>query len=119
MYIRIEGIKGAEGTVSDQFALIIPKVPSNKNGLERGSNYGEDINIQEFNVQFLKGILEPPQSAFPPHLESWKSNRAKKGTQSQSLVCRNIHYLTERKADFLLVSSCPVSPGRSPSGKMG
>lgn len=54
---------------------------------------------REFNVQFLKGILEPPQSAFPPHLESWKSNEAKKGTQSQSLFCRNINHLTERKAD--------------------
>lgn len=54
---------------------------------------------REFNVQFLKEILEPPQSAFPCLLESWKSNGAKEDTQSQSLFCRNINHLTERKAD--------------------
>lgn len=47
LYIRIRGIKGAEGTVSDQFALIIPKVPSNEKELERGSNYGEGYKQTE------------------------------------------------------------------------
>lgn len=79
---------------------------------------------REFNVQFLKGILEPPQSGFPPLLEGWKSNGAKKGTQSQSLFCRNINHLTERKADVctcVLLMPCKpwMFPLREKLGRVG